>query len=100
MIVSMVVSPSLVATTGAVPGKEHADEAVEDFSVIQNSWHPSFRRTRATRDPDHIPSRWGLTFLFSTSIAIFNRKDFAFSTGSIKQRKEQVMNRIISSLTT
>jgi hypothetical protein len=58
MILSeILVAPLLVATESAVPWKEHADEAVEDFPVIQNSQRLSFRRTRATRDRYHIPSR-------------------------------------------
>jgi hypothetical protein len=37
ILLEILVAPLLVATESAVPGKEHADEAVEDFPVIQNS---------------------------------------------------------------
>ena len=47
--------------------REHADEAVENLPIIQNTEQLSFRRARATHDPYHIASRLE-TFLLSRSM--------------------------------
>jgi hypothetical protein len=54
----------LIATVRAVPRKEHTDEAVKNFPVLQNAEQFSLRRARATHNPQQIPSEWGLMFLF------------------------------------
>ncbi len=41
----------LVATVRAVPWRGHADEAVENLPIIQNTEQFLFRRARATHDP-------------------------------------------------
>jgi hypothetical protein len=46
----------LIATVRAAPRKKHTDEAVKNFPVLQNAELFSFRRARATHDPQQIPS--------------------------------------------
>jgi len=68
------------------------------FRLSSNSERLSFRRTRATRDPYYIPSRWDRHSLFHINSNL-QLKRFCFSTGSNKTTEEQVMNRIKSALT-
>jgi len=47
----------LITTVRAVSWRGHADEAVENLPIIQNTEQFSFRRARATHDPYHLPVR-------------------------------------------